>query len=301
MPLKRRGLPDPSSVVMEIPFAPAGVLSIAAAASAPPQYRILRTNEVDQYEAAPPRIEVARSLERKSKPSELFSGKSRRAAKLSVSKAKTEKFADLADLVGSLVKDKVMRTKGITRDPTSKRVAEEERNVRVEAFLYAASRENDNDYHLIIGRDRDAGGKVVYLTMELSGLPAASAKSRAALEAARKAFNTFFAKHFGGNLPGGSYDFYDPPIRIQVEGSLFWDASHGAENAPRPGPDSLRAKMPTVWEVHPISKIKLFPPATPPQGLPALASIVEEKAFISSSGQPYRVLRTSEVDEYEER
>ena len=281
---KRPGLPNPKSVVMEIPFAPAGVLSMAEVSPAAPKYRILRTTEVDQYEKPPSKLEVAQSLAPESmvleaakkkkkkkkkgktgKPKaasgDLYKGSSRKASKLSISDAKMEKFSDLADLIATLPTDKVMLTKGISKnDPASKRVAEEDRNVRVDAYLYAASREDDNDYHFIVGRDPDAGGKEVYMNMELSGLPPASAKSRAALEKARDAFKAFFTKHFAGNLPGTSYDFYDPPIHIEVEGSLFWDATHGAPKDSKPGPQSLRAKIPNVWEVHPISKIKLISP-----------------------------------------
>jgi len=35
-------------------------------------------------------------------------------------------------------------------------------------------------------------------------------------------------------------------------------------------------------------------------GLPAKESIVEEKVFVSPKGATYRILRTNEVDEYEE-
>jgi hypothetical protein len=281
---KRPGLPNPKSVVMEIPFAPAGLLSLAEVSPAAPKYRILRTTEVDQYETPPSKLEVAQSLAPESmvlaaakkskkkkkkgkggKPKaasgDMFKGSSRKASKLSISDAKMEKFSDLADLIATLLTDKVMLTKGISKnDPASERVAEEDRNVRVDAYLYAASREKDNDYHFIVGRDPDAGGKEVYMNMELSGLPPADAKSRAALEKARDAFSAFINKHFAGNLPGTSYDYYDPPIHIEVEGSLFWDATHGGPKDSKPGPDSLRPKIPNVWEVHPISKIKLTAP-----------------------------------------
>lgn len=276
---KRPGLPNPKSVVMEIPFAPAGVLSMAEVSPAAPKYRILRTTEVDGYDKPPSKLEVAQSLapesmalgaakkakKKKGKPKaasgDLFSGKSRKASKLSISAAKMQKFSDLGDLIATLPSDKVMRPKGISKsDPASKRVAEEDRNVRVDCYIYAASREDDNDYHLILGRDPDAGGKEIYMNMELSGLPPSNAKSRAALEKARNAFKAFFTKHFAGNLPGTSYDYYDPPIHIDVEGSLFWDASHGGVKDSKPGPQSLRAKIPSVWEVHPITKIKLIAP-----------------------------------------
>jgi hypothetical protein len=37
------------------------------------------------------------------------------------------------------------------------------------------------------------------------------------------------------------------------------------------------------------------------RGLPAKESVVEEKVFVSPKGTPYRILRTTEVDEYEEK
>ena len=254
----RPGLPNPKNIVAEIPFgAPPGLEGVA------PAYRILRTNEVDGYEKKPSKAEVAESMfleakKKKKAPGEQFGGTSRRAAKLSVADAKTEKFTDVADLIATLPKHAAMKKLNIAKDAKSNRVAEEKRNVRVDCWIYAASVEDDNDYHLILGRDPDGGGDPVYLTMELSGLPPANMKSHAALKSARDAFKKFFTKFFNGDLPGTSYDFYDPPIRVQIEGSLFWDASHATGS--RPGPQSLRGDMPVVWEVHPISKMKLFPP-----------------------------------------
>src|SRR2546425_135542 len=92
----------------------------------------------------------------------------------------------------------------ITTAPTCGRVKEEERNVGVAAFLYAASREADNDFHLIVGRDHTLTPEM-YMTVEVSGLPP---KGDATLDftdlnAARSAFKKFF----GPKLPGGTYDF----------------------------------------------------------------------------------------------
>jgi hypothetical protein len=58
----------------------------------------------------------------------------------------------------------------ITTGADSKRVAEEDRNVRLKVFLYAASREDDRDFHLIIGRSRRKK-QPMYITVEISGLP----------------------------------------------------------------------------------------------------------------------------------
>src|SRR5262249_10736982 len=117
---------------------------------------------------------------------------------------------------------------------------------------YAASRESDNDFHLIVGRDPKTTPEL-YMTMELSGLPPKNAASFAALSDTRDAFKSFFSDNAGGSLPGTTYDFYDPPLAITVEGSLFFDMTHATGS--RPGPASLKGHMPVIWEVHPISKI----------------------------------------------
>jgi hypothetical protein len=89
--------------------------------------------------------------------------------------------------------------------------------------------------------------------MEVSGLPPANSPHFATLNAARDSYLEFF----GDGLPGPSYDFYDPPIPVEIEGSLFFDMSHATGS--RPGPSKLRPNMPVVWEIHPVSKITFEP------------------------------------------
>jgi hypothetical protein len=185
---------------------------------------------------------------------ENYRGTARKAAKLSIASADTESFQDLKDLIATLQPhDEMVKHKPvITTTATSNRVKEEKRNVKVSTFLYAASREDDNDFHLIVGRAPGAT-PAVYFTVELSGLPPSSSAAFPKLKAARDAFKQFF----GNDLPGGNYSFYTPPIPVEIEGSLFFDMSHAKGS--RPGPASLRPKMPVVWEVHPITKIVLEP------------------------------------------
>ena len=243
-------LPAPADVLSEQPLtSPSGTT-----------YRVLHTREMDAYDRPAPATARPPTA-----PSENYAGTARRAAKLSLATAALEPFADVQALVASLVPDQAMidHQPPITTDAGSGRVAEEERAVQVRAFIYAASRENDNDYHLIVGRDR-ALTPPVYLTMELSGLPPAASAAFAALEAARTAYNTFFA----GRLPGPTYDFYDPPIPVEIEGSLFFDMTHSS--GPAPGPQTLKPHMPTIWEVHPISRIT-FEPAAPSAPAPGAA------------------------------
>jgi hypothetical protein len=251
-----KGLPAEKSIVAEKIFVPAqrARVSAARAAAAPAAYRIIRTTEVDAKDKRVPITEArVLSAARLAPPRDEFAGTSRKKAKLSISDADLESFNDLKKLIDSLPAKKKMTSHKpkITTTADSGRVQEEERNVRVRAFLYAASREDDSDYHLIVGRSR--ASSPMYMTIELSGLPRGNAASFAQLKKARDTFKKFF----GDDLPGTSYDFYDPPIPIDVKGSLFFDMSH-AKGTP-PGPPSLRGNMPVIWEIHPISSITFEP------------------------------------------
>src|SRR5258708_23755305 len=56
--------------------------------------------------------------------------------------------------------------------------------VTVTAFLYAASRESDNDFHCIVGRDPSKPAS--YMNVEVSALPPSSSQFFAALRTDRK-------------------------------------------------------------------------------------------------------------------
>lgn len=181
-------------------------------------------------------------------PREAYVGEDRKAAKLSIGSGKVETFMNLASLIASLPSTATMlsHSPSVTTDANSRRVAEEQRNVSVRTFLYAASREADNDFHLIIGEEPHTSPEI-YMTAEVSGLPPSTNPAFQKLDKARTEFETFFGK----NLPGPSYDYYNPPIPIQIEGSLFFDARFSV--GPGPGPPSLKSRMPTIWEIHPVT------------------------------------------------
>jgi hypothetical protein len=234
-----------------------------------PIYHILRTTETDAYEqtstavdlskllrtkGALPSAALAKAIKKQPSTGDNYAGTARKAAKLSKAQAAGEAFSDLQDLIASLAPE----TKMIKHKPpiktvaTSGRVKEEQRNVSVSAFLYASSRETDNDFHLIVGRDHTLTPEM-YMTMEVSGLPPKTdpAFDFTDLNAARSAYKKFF----GSKLPGAGYDFYDPPIPVKIEGSLFFDMTHAT--GARPGPQSLKSRMPVIWEVHPVTSIEL--------------------------------------------
>lgn len=250
----RTGMPAMDSILSIRTLETSEATAVAESLNVP-VYRIIRTNEVDAYEKAATSIETlnaAIAAAEAAPVGDKFKGKARKAAKLSIADAPTKTFSDLKTLINTLPEHEDMKALNIKTTTTSNRVAEEKRNVRIKVFLYAASREDDNDFHLILGRDPDKTPES-YMTMELSGLPPESSAAFAKLKAARDAYKAFF----GGDLPGLSYDFYDPPIPVKIEGSLFWDASHA--KGQRPGPKSLKSRMPTVFEVHPITKITFNP------------------------------------------
>jgi hypothetical protein len=247
------GAPSPKTIISEEEFAPArpGLTQAAAVkAGKPATYRILITNQTDPYDKP---VSDAEAAVFSAAVSDNFGGTDRKAAKLSISDAEAESFSDLKDLIDTLVNDKKMiaHKPPIAQDAASGRLPEEERNVRVQAFLYAASRETDNDFHLILGRDPKS--TPMYMTMEVSGLPPKTSQTFAQIKKARDAYKTFF----GAKLPGPGYHFYRPPIPVQIAGSLFFDIKHAKGG--HPGPQDLRSDIPTIWEVHPVTDIVFEP------------------------------------------
>jgi hypothetical protein len=252
------GLPDPQRVVREktATSSVARAQALDEEAAAPATFRILVTDELDEYDR-PAQLEAIDAGAVLEAFTDNYTGNDRKAAKLAISGAAVENFADLKDLIGSLTPDQQMIDLDLSTGPNSGRVEQEERNVRLKVFLYAASREKDNDFHFILGRDPEVVGdgaqeEPLYMTMELSGLPPRSLPSFERLESARQAFKDYL----GPNLPGTGYQFYDPPRPVEIEGSLFFDTTHA--KGPHPGPQRLRAHIPTIWEVHPISSLEFL-------------------------------------------
>jgi hypothetical protein len=256
--MERPGMPAADSIQTTMEFTPK---------ADGPTYQIIRTTESDTYDKTPPTTKVAKLLRGQKTPSvtalaaavkakptgDNYQGTDRKAAKLSKASAQVENFADLQDLIKSLVPDGTMSKLAIKTAATSDRVQQEKRNVHIKAFLYASSKEADNDFHMIVGRDPNMTPEM-YMTMEISGLPPKnnSTFDFTDLNASRNSFKGFFGE---AKLPQAHYDFYHPPIPIEVVGSLFWDATHA--KGQRPGPASLKSRMPVIWEVHPVTSIKL--------------------------------------------
>ena len=182
-----------------------------------------------------------------------FSGKHRADAKTSiVGGAETEEFLSVVKLQANLPTDDKMRKH---HDPkitteTMDRVPEEERSVRVDAWVYAIKYEDDNDWHLIIGTDPERG-EVSYFNAEVSGLPKSGQEDPAfaTLLSVRRSL----ADMLNNDLPGrGSYQQYDPPFPVTIEGSVFYDVDHLPGVV---GPEDPPMKPTTSWEIHPITTL----------------------------------------------
>ncbi len=173
----------------------------------------------------------------------------REPAKTTVAIAPTEAFASLHALLASLPPDEEMRPEHRELRRIGGRVPVEDRNVAVEAWVYAAAREPDGDYHLMLG-----DGPVrptEFMTAEITRVPAKSGDA-SGLGAVRAQFHAIFGRLYGL----GFYKRITPPRHVRVTGSLFYDIDH------RPGHVGPRDAAPTTaWAIHPLTSLEELPPA----------------------------------------
>jgi hypothetical protein len=174
-------------------------------------------------------------------------------------------YENLGALVASLPKDTVMRSRYTFLRPMHHnapgvRVSEERRNVRIRdcwilAVKYEKShtrikngkkkRIGDNDFHLVVGSSPQStvGQR---MNMEVSGLPSTSGSDIATLRRVRRDFLSMCAS----TPPDGKFVKFAPPIHATIEGSLFFDGEHTADQI------APAYHLRTTWEVHPISKMR---------------------------------------------
>jgi hypothetical protein len=115
----------------------------------------------------------------------------------------------------------------------------------VKTFIFAAKKEDDNDYHLILCTDPQKH-PIQYMTAEVTGIPESGPFRDKLIKPRRQ-----FKQYFDNSLPGKSkYEKYDSPIPVQVTGPLFYDIDHPAGAV---GPKGHRPE--TSWEIHPVMDI----------------------------------------------
>ena len=193
-----------------------------------------------------------------------FTGVYRAAAKTSLARSGAAttitEYPDLPSLLATLPKDTAMRVKYPALKPHKKaapaqRVAEEQRNVRIKdcwilvvkyekSKIQKGKRTGDNDFHLVIGSapNRTAGQR---MNMEVAGLPPNGGPDAAKLLQVRKTFLSMCAH----TPPAQRFAPFSPPIHVTIEGSLFFDGEHTADQI------APAYHLTTTWEVHPITKM----------------------------------------------
>jgi len=186
---------------------------------------------------------------------ELFHGCARRAAKVSLvplQDAAAERYQTVVDLKQNLIDDDTMRhhTPPITEAADSEREYDEQRNVVLDAVVYAFKAEDDRDFHLIVG-DPGCDNSKCFMNVEVSALPKDAGSDKDDLTAVRAEFRSWLEAE-----PGATYLFFvddqgnGSPVPVRIEGSLFYDLDHVAGTV---GPTGFRPD--TSWEIHPIRKL----------------------------------------------
>lgn len=181
-----------------------------------------------------------------------FAGEKRAEAKTHESNSSPKVFSSFDDFFSSglLVAENQMRdySPPITTAPESPRVREELINVTISnAFIYGIYKENDNDFHMIIGNGK-TGTSMHILNAEVSGLPGNS--NDPVLTTVRNKIIKMFGDISCGS---GAYKPVGKLIPIKITGSLFFDVDHGAGSVGFPD-----HKPHTVWEIHPITDLQFL-------------------------------------------
>ena len=173
-----------------------------------------------------------------------YVGTARKAAKLSISGGTLSFYSDVCHFLTSLPGDQTMRSLPIpiSTTATSGRVSLENFNARFKAYILAVSSASDNDYHVIISDSPNA--KNCLLNVEVLGLPATTDATYNTLLVVRTALGQCL------QLPTSGYWFFDPGVAATIQGSGFFDVSHGSGTI---GP--LGLKPYTAWELHPVTSL----------------------------------------------
>ncbi|MDP9008469.1 MAG: hypothetical protein M3N91_07145 [Pseudomonadota bacterium] len=232
------------------------LMALAGCATAPPplllhnHYRVIQTNQIDEVEATERFSSPFKNLARTLSSGDIFAGTDRRDPKTSVATGGLKSYPTIAALRSSFPTDDFMKGLGITRAPDSQRTTQEQYNVTVAGYIYAASKESDNDFHLILGDKGCATGDCL-INVEVSGLPQDPADpSYPTLSAVR----TKFLSYLNQQQPARGYETFSPPIAVIVTGSVFFDVDHPAGAV---GPTGLKPS--SAWEIHPLTEITFEP------------------------------------------
>jgi hypothetical protein len=189
--------------------------------------------------------------------SDIFQGCIRGNVKTTMLTRRATRYPTVAELIPALPKTTEMKQKGISSLETGARDVAENENVVVEtAFLFAIYKEDDNDYHMIIGSTATLETAVL-MNIEISGLPRGA--STAIKRKFRRVRRIIESVPYLQNIPcnPSPAKLLRTPIELKnIKGSLFWDSQHASGGV---GPESARPQ--SAWEIHPVIDLVVVGPA----------------------------------------
>jgi hypothetical protein len=178
-----------------------------------------------------------------------FKGVARAEAKTHPSTKTTRNYKTVGDVLKNLPTDSYMKRIGV--GDNTPRTPDEDYNVFIEkASLFYISKEDDQDFHLIIGDINENGEKSNFMTAEIAGLPKGETNTLAyqLLERTRRQLYEKYPDFFTGNRK--TFKPLSKPPEITIRGTLFFDNRHSAGQI-----GAGAAKPNTVWEIHPVTFI----------------------------------------------
>ena len=183
-----------------------------------------------------------------------FHGEVRAAAKTSFVAAPADTFRSLQAYYRWLPSDLYMHTKTEARRENSPRTQEENHNVVLtDVYIFGVKREDDNDYHVILGATASPDKAQQFFSAEISGLPDPSSPYYATLSAVREKFKAHFGKDIKKEIVFTVNEKH-PPMHVKsISGSLFFDNHHYS------GHSSVQGyKACSAWEIHPVTAIEFY-------------------------------------------
>ncbi|HTL82546.1 MAG TPA: hypothetical protein VL651_12625 [Bacteroidia bacterium] len=184
--------------------------------------------------------------------SDLFLGKIRASVKTSFVNDVPDTFHFIQELRGWLPSDLYMHTQSDARTNINVRCKEENKNIYLrDVYIFGVKREDDNDFHVLLGTSGELNNEQLYFSAEISGLPDTASDAYATL----KTLRTKFKAHFGNDITK-EFVFVasanHPPIHLlSIQGSLFFDNHHYTKHSAVQGRSVCSA-----WEIHPVTSIE---------------------------------------------
>ncbi len=190
-----------------------------------------------------------------------FDGKRRVEAKTTISQGSLKTYASVKSFLTRFADHHPDEDMPAIINGADGRVPLEDFNAEIKkAWLFCYAKESDEDYHLVIGNLADKNDpNNRFMIVEVSGLPAPAADAHNTLETVQNDFTILKATP---NTCSSGYIWFgdgNQPIKISVKGSVYWDTEHWHKNLNKigaHGPESLKDQLTTVWEIHPITKLK---------------------------------------------